>query len=133
MESSLSPDTSVTFCKPPSLGMQLLNYKKISQESVKEKSLRKEEKCKKTKSSRCMGCALCGNYKNYKNMVSEVNKIRNKKGKYFKLKDNLDCRNYGIYGAECLKCQEIYIGQTKNKFSTRWNSHRSKWKQFHQN
>ena len=57
LESSLSPDTSVTFCKPPNLGMQLLNYKKISQESVKEKSQRKEQKCKKTKSSRCMGCA----------------------------------------------------------------------------
>ena len=35
---------------------------------------------------------------------------------------------YGIYGAECKICQELYIGQTKNKFSVRWNSHRAKWK-----
>ena len=80
-----------------------------------------------------MNCALCGNYKNYKNMVLEINEIKNKKGKSFKLKNQLDCKNYGIYGAKCLQCHEYYIGQTKNKFSIRWNAHRSSWKEFYKN
>jgi len=27
----------------------------------------------------------------------------------------------------CVICHEQYVGQTKNKFSTRWSSHRSNW------
>ena len=29
--------------------------------------------------------------------------------------------------AECKFCKMQYVGQTKNKFSTRWNNHRSFW------
>jgi len=35
--------------------------------------------------------------------------------------------NHGIYVATCFICHEQYVGQTKNKFSTRWTSHRSNW------
>jgi len=34
---------------------------------------------------------------------------------------------YGIYVATCKLCAEQYDGQTSNKFSKRWNSHRSSW------
>jgi len=29
--------------------------------------------------------------------------------------------------ATCVICHEQYVEQTKNKFSTRWSSHRSNW------
>ena len=61
-------------------------------------------------------------------MVIKKDKILTKFGNIVKLKNRLNCKNYGIYGAECKLCNELYIGQTKNRFSTRWNSHRSKWK-----
>ena len=61
-------------------------------------------------------------------MVIKKEKISTKFGNTIKLKNKLNCKNYGIYGAECKLCKELYVGQTKNKFSTRWNSHRAKWK-----
>ena len=48
----------------------------------------------------------------------------------FNLRQNLTCSNYGIYVATCQLCNNQYVGQTKNKFSTRWNSHRKNWKNF---
>ena len=32
-----------------------------------------------------------------------------------------------VYGASCNICSEIYIGQTINRFSVRWNTHRHIW------
>ena len=45
--------------------------------------------------------------------------------KKFNLKQHLTCKNYGVYMAECKFYKMQYVGQTKNKFSTRWNNHRS--------
>ena len=45
----------------------------------------------------------------------------------FPLNQKLICVNYGIYVATCVICHEQYAGQTKNKFSKRWSSHRSNW------
>jgi len=49
------------------------------------------------------------------------------KNKTFPLNQELTCANHGIYVATCVICQEQYVGQTKNKFSTRRSSHRSNW------
>jgi len=49
------------------------------------------------------------------------------KGQIFPLRQMLTCANYGIYIATCKLCGEQYVGQTSNKFSKRWNSHRSSW------
>ena len=61
-------------------------------------------------------------------MVEEKNYIKRKDGKLFKVKQNLTCNNYGIYAAQCLVCDQTYVGQSKNKFSTRFNAHRKNWK-----
>ena len=60
-------------------------------------------------------------------MVLETNTIKLKNGNIMKLNHGLNCKDYGIYGARCKICQDIYIGQTKNNFSKRWNSHRYNW------
>jgi len=46
------------------------------------------------------------------------------KNKTFPLNQKLTCANYGIYVAACAICHEQYVGQTANKFSTRWSAHR---------
>jgi len=60
------------------------------------------------------------------NMVPKVTALHSK-GKLFPLRQVLTCTNYGIYVATCKLCGEQYVGQTSNKFSKRWNSHRSSW------
>jgi len=49
------------------------------------------------------------------------------KNKIFLLNQKLTCAKYGIYVATCVICHEQYVGQTKNKFSTRWWLHGSNW------
>ena len=61
-------------------------------------------------------------------MVIDDSFIIEKNGKKTKLRSHLTCANYGIYAAQCRVCKHFYVGQTKNKFSTRWNTHRNKWK-----
>ena len=63
-------------------------------------------------------------------MVKSCKIITTTKGKQIKLWQNLNCKNYGIYVAQCEICQKQYVGQTKNTFSTRWNTHRAVWKKF---
>ena len=53
-----------------------------------------------------------------------------KNNRQVKLNQSLNCRNYGIYVANCVNCNAQYVGQTKNKFSVRWNNHRHTWKKF---
>ena len=84
----------------------------------------KQENNENHTTAECGKCALCGNFGKYK--ISMVNK--NKTIKNIKIKQNLNCKDYGIYAATCNICNEIYIGQTVNSFSTRWNTHRSTWK-----
>ena len=43
------------------------------------------------------------------------------------MKQNITCSNYGIYAAQCKICQNVYVGQTINHFSTRWSRHRVFW------
>jgi len=43
------------------------------------------------------------------------------------LNQTLTYANHGIYVAICVVCHKQYVGQTKNKFSTRWSSHSSNW------
>ena len=73
-----------------------------------------------------MKCGLCGHFGGLKNMVKECSIIKCNK-ETIKLKKKLNCRNYGIYAAECRLCPNYYVGQTKNKFSKRWTTHRSTW------
>ena len=63
-------------------------------------------------------------------MVKSCKIITTTKGKQIKLWQNLNCKNYGIYVAQCKICQKQYVAQTKNTFSTRWNTHRAVWKKF---
>ena len=60
-------------------------------------------------------------------MVKETSHIKRKDGKQFTLKQKLSCNGYGIYVAQCRICNQSYVGQTVNKYSKRWNSHRKNW------
>jgi len=44
------------------------------------------------------------------------------------LRQILNCKNFGIYVAQCRICEKQYVGQTMNSISTRWNSNRLFWK-----
>ena len=62
-------------------------------------------------------------------MVKETNKTVTKDGNIILIKEELNCKCYGIYQAKCRTCNNIYIGQTKTTFTKRWTQHRSKWNQ----
>ena len=55
-------------------------------------------------------------------------KSNNKTIQNIKIKQQLNCKNYGIYAATCNICKNLYIGQTMNSFTKRWNAHRNIWK-----
>nr|CAB3263342.1 uncharacterized protein LOC108950821 [Phallusia mammillata] len=76
----------------------------------------------------CGKCALCGGRKGFKAMVASASCITTPSNHSIPLRQQLTCKNYGIYVATCTTCKEQYVGQTKNHFSTRWNSHRSTWR-----
>ena len=81
-------------------------------------------KTENNKTAECGKCALCGNFGNYnKSMISNNKTIQN-----MKIKQQLNCKNYGIYAATCNICKNLYIGQTMNSFTKRWNAHRNIWK-----
>ena len=61
-------------------------------------------------------------------MVMETSEIQTKDGNRIPLKHTLNCRNYGIYAAQCVTCGEFYVGQTINAFHQRWTGHRNSWK-----
>ena len=63
----------------------------------------------------------------------EKNKFVTKQGKTIFIRQDLNCKDFGIYAGQCLQCQEVYVGQTKNHFSTRWNTHRSMWRKHRNN
>ena len=60
-------------------------------------------------------------------MVKNTNTVTNPHGNIFTLKQNLNCKNYGIYAARFLLCGQFYVGQTINRFSKRWAGHRASW------
>ena len=116
------PNTAVGYCRPPTLRAQLLNYKTISKGQIETK---KKEKggCRK-----CGRCGLYGGRKGFKNMVWETDRVELQKGRMIQLRKDLNCGEYGIYGAQCRCCAQFYVGQTKKAFSKRWNSHRLVWR-----
>ena len=62
-------------------------------------------------------------------MVWNTNILKTKKGKIKLNNKNLTCKNSGIYAGQCIQCDEVYVGQTKTSFHSRWNGHRFKWNQ----
>ena len=118
-QKKLMPNACTTYCKPPTLANHLLHYRKISQETGQEE--------KSDRSKKCGSCGLCGHHGKLQNMVWDRHTFQNKTGKSFRSKHHLNCKDFGVYAGQCKFCREFYVGQTKNSFSTRWNSHRSIW------
>ena len=119
-EQDLMKNAKITYARPPTLSGILTNYKAISQDKTKSNT--------NGSSKRCGRCGLCGHIKGFENMVMDTEHIKTKDGKIFKLKQQLNCKNYGIYVAQCTTCQETYTGQTVTPFSKRWTAHRRTWK-----
>ena len=120
-EAKLVPQARTSFTEPRSLGQYLNTFSSIAKTTKAEK---------KIISKKCNKCALCGHYNKYNNMVDENEIIKTKENRKIKISSTLNCKNYGIYAARCLQCNEFYVGQTKNSFNTRWNTHRMNWKKF---
>ena len=118
-EKELAPKAAVTYCKPETLGNLLKNYKKIANNNNNENTKPGSKKCKK--------CGLCGHHGKLENMVLETDGFNLENGEKIQIKQNLNCKSYGIYGARCKTCGDFYVGQTMRSFSQRWNSHRSYW------
>ena len=55
-------------------------------------------------------------------MVNNNKTIQN-----IKIKQHLNCKSYGIY-ATCNILNHLYVGQTMNNFTKKWNAHRTIWK-----
>jgi len=122
-EKGLVSNISVVYKRPPALLNILTNYRKIAhQEDNFNTGTGSSKPCNK--------CALCGTFGEYvgKSMVDPVSFIKTAQGKVFHLHQNLTCCNYGIYAAQCGLCKQIYVGQSKNRFSSRWTGHRTIWK-----
>ena len=98
----LFPIAKTSFTKPRSL-CQLLNTFSSIARSGHNVLLNKSKKCKK--------CALCEHYSTYKNMIDENNFMTTKENRRIDIKSKLNCKKYGIYSAQRLKCKEIYMGQ----------------------
>ena len=62
-------------------------------------------------------------------MVMDTNELIASQRKFILRNNNLNCRSFGIYAGQCVICNEVYVGQTKNSFNVRWNQHRCKWNQ----
>ena len=119
-EKQLIPNSQIIYSRPNTLGKILTNYKRIS---LGENKTVNDEGSSKG----CQRCSLCGNFGNHKSMIEETKVITTKTNTKIKLKQDLICKNYGIYAAQCLICFEIYVGQTINPFHERWNGHRQDW------
>jgi len=106
----------ITYKRPTTVCEILTNYKHLASSKTWERV--------KGVSGPCGHCALCDCYgKHNKSMVPCVSQIMSK-FKTFPFNQNLTCANYSIYVATCVICHEQYVGQTMNKFSKRWSSHR---------
>jgi len=116
-ENSFNPKEMIAYKKTTTNEQLLTNYKHLALSKTREHV--------KGMSSPCGHCALCGNHaKHNKSLVPCVSQIMGKI-KTFPLNQKLTCANHGIYVATCVICHEQYVGQTNNKFSMRWSSHRS--------
>jgi len=119
-EKTLNNEAMITYKRPITVGQLLTNYRSLAHSEASNQHQR----------GYSGHCALCGKFgKHDANMVPKVTALHSK-GKLFPLKHVLTCANYGIYVAACKLCGEQYDGQTSNKFSKCWNSHRSSWDTF---
>ena len=110
----------ITYKRPTTVGQLLTNYRSLAHREASNQQQRGYL-------GPCGHCALCGKFcKHDANMVPKVTALHSK-GKLFPLRQMLTCANYRNYVATCKLCGEQYVGQTSNKFSKRWNSHRSSW------
>ena len=124
-EKMLEPKAVLTFCRPPTIGNHLTNYKNIATRN--NNSLQDI-----VGSYPCNSCGLCGNRGKLSNMVLATKMLLLRDGKKISIKSYINCKSNGIYAARCKVCLKLYVGQTKNPFSTRWNTHRHNWKQISQ-
>ena len=109
----------ITYKRPTTIGQLLTTYKHLALSTTREHV--------KGMSGPCGRCSLCGNHgKHNKSMVPCVSQIMGN-NKTFPLNQKLTCVNHGVCVATYVICHEQSVGQTKNKFSTRWSSHRSNW------
>ena len=120
-EKHLVPNATITYGRPPTLGAQITNYKMIATEG--------NASILNPGSYACKSCGLCGNHGALENMVLNTDRILLPNNKSVGIKSAINCKDHGIYAARCRECHEFYVGQTKNAFSARWNSHRHNWKQ----
>ena len=113
----------VTFKKPANLSTHLIHFRKLCHKRGSSDNAPEHRPA-------CGKCLLYGSWGNHTvNMVYELTFIENKStNKQFSIKNNLNCRNYGIYAAVCNHCPAIYVGQTVTSFKDRWNKHRNDWK-----
>lgn len=115
--------------RPRTIGQILLNNKKL----CKQSKLNSKEK-PTYNSNICGKCKLCGHWGTSKNMVNVTSSITAEDGSRHKIRDQINCKDSGIYCASCNLCRNnynktrIYVGQTSQSFSERWNGHRSKYK-----
>ena len=127
----LKPSAMVTFKKGPNLSTKFVKFRKLCHASSEI-----PENPTGGSSSGCGKCSLCGNHaikgitgmKVKKNMLWETTSIRDaSNSRNIKLRQNLTCRNFGIYAAYCQFCTDIYVGQSCREFKDRWNGHRHCW------
>ena len=59
--------------------------------------------------------------------IDKNNYIKIDDKKMLDTKSKLNYKNYGIYSAQCSKCKEIYVDQTKKSFDVRWYADRNNW------
>nr|CAB3263340.1 uncharacterized protein LOC108950821 [Phallusia mammillata] len=121
-EKVLKPNCMVTYKRPPSLQELFLCPRKLA--------LGRLNHCAPSGCYPCGRCALCGNHGSHKIGMVKCSAYLQTSMRRFKISQHLTCRSYGIYVATCLLCHEQYVGQTKNRFATRWSGHRAIWAKF---
>ena len=92
-EKELQPHNKVTYKKTLCLPSLLLYFKSLSVNIDKPN--------KGGSSEPCGHCTLCGNHGQHRNSMVMPTNIIKTNNETIKLKQNLTCRNYGIYAAEC--------------------------------
>ena len=109
LEKKLVPGASITYCRPPTLGNSLQNYRKISHNHTNDEDL-------VNKTRKCGKCGLCGNFGGLLNMVMDNNLIKTKDNKTIKIKQIMNCKDHGIlvYMLDNVKyAKNIMLGRQK--------------------
>lgn len=86
--------------------------------------------------SGCGNCKLCGKRGSKRSMIKETNMTYDSSNtKKLIIRQALNCKDYGIYQLRCRQCilekrpvTATYVGLTSRKFSERFSSHRSNFK-----